>query len=273
MKVGFLQFCPQRGQVKENLRTIIGLIDGQECDLWVLPELCNTGYLFSDPDEAWDLAEEIPSGSTTEKLAEISVRNRSAIVAGIAERDEDQLYNSSILVTPKGDIFRYRKLHLFGYEKEVFSPGDREPEVFNIGRAMVGMMICFDWYFPETARILMLKGAQIICHPSNLVLPYCQKSMPTRCIENRVFAITANRIGSEVVGNRELVFTGGSLIVDPLGEVLAKASEDSEEFKIVDIVPKISSDKKLTRMNELRSDRRVELYGELLRNGDSDGSE
>ena len=212
----------------------------------VLPELFNTGYLFSGMDEARGLAEELPSGQTTQALLQIASENSVAIVGGLAERDGDVLFNSSVLVGPNGEVFCYRKLHLFGYEKEVFEPGDREPEVFEILGVKVGMMICFDWYFPETARILMLKGAQIICHPANLILPYCQKSMPTRCLENRVFAITTNRIGTETVGRRELTFTGWSVIVDPLGNVLARASVDGEESEVVEIDPQAASDKKMT---------------------------
>lgn len=264
MRVGFFQFCPERGRTSENIQKVRKLISAQECDLWVLPELFNTGYLFSDADEARDLAEEVPSGPTTQALLQIASDNRVAIVGGLAERDGDSLFNSSVLVGPDGEAFCYRKLHLFGYEKEVFTPGDREPEVFEVLGVKVGMMICFDWYFPETARILMLKGAQIICHPANLVLPYCQRSMPTRCLENRVFAITANRTGTETVGRRELTFTGGSVIVDPLGNVLARASAE-EEFEIIDIDPQASSDKKMTSRNDLLLDRRVEHYGKLLR--------
>jgi len=264
MRVGFFQFCPERGEKSKNIEKVRTVAKGTACDLWVLPELFNTGYLFSSMDEARDLAEEVPSGQTTQALLQIASENGVALVGGLAERDGDLLFNSSVLVGPVGEVCCYRKLHLFGYEKEVFEPGDREPEVFEVLGVKVGMMICFDWYFPETARILMLKGAQIICHPANLILPYCQKSMPTRCLENRVFAITANRIGTETVGRRELTFTGGSVIVDPLGNVLASASIDGEEFEVVDIDPKTSSDKRLTSRNDLLSDRRVELYGELL---------
>jgi len=257
--------CPERGQTSKNLQKVRGLVSGKECDLWVLPELFNTGYLFSDANEARDLAEKIPSGPTTQALLQIASDNGVAIAGGLAELDGDNLFNSSVLVAPDGNVFCYRKLHLFGYEKEVFAPGDREPEVFEVLGVKVGMMICFDWYFPETARILMLKGAQIICHPANLVLPYCQRSMPTRCLENRVFAITANRTGTEIVGHRELTFTGGSVIIDPLGNVLASASTENDEFACVDIDPGMSLDKKLTGRNDLLLDRRVELYGQLLR--------
>jgi len=264
MRVGFFQFCPERGSKSSNIERVSGAVSGLQCDLLVLPELFNTGYLFSSAAEAQQLAERIPSGPTTQALLQIASEHNVAIVGGLAERDGSKLFNSSVLVTPDGEAFCYRKLHLFGYEKEVFLPGDREPEVFEAFGVKVGIMICFDWYFPETARVLMLKGAQVICHPANLVLPYCQGAMVTRCLENRVFAITANRVGTETVAGREITFTGGSQVVDPLGNVLARAATNAEEVGIVDIEPKASFEKSLTGRNDLLSDRRVELYGRLL---------
>jgi len=263
VKIGYFQFSPERGELSRNIKTVRRRLAGTSCDIIVLPELFNTGYLFSSIDEAAALSEEIPKGATTQALSEMAASSDVAIVGGIAERDGDHLYNSSVLVRSDGEIFIYRKLHLFGFEKDVFSPGNREPEVFDVCGVKIGMMICFDWYFPETARILMLKGAQILCHPANLVLPYCQVAMPTRCLENRVFAITANRIGSESVGDRELTFTGRSMIIDPLGRVLAEAPVGESCFECVDIDPQVACDKRLTSRNNLLSDRRAELYGEL----------
>lgn len=264
MRVGFLQFSPKRGRKRENLRQVRDWLVQAECDLVVLPELFNTGYLFESRGELWALAEEVPMGETTQALLELAAERDVAIAAGIAERCEDRLFNSAVLVTARGDVFLYRKLHLFGAEKRIFSPGDQEPGVFEIMGAKLGMMICFDWYFPETARLLMLQGAEIICHPANLVLPYCQEAMRTRCLENRVFAITANRIGAESVGARTMEFTGNSQVVDPLGKVLARASSDRSAVMTVEIDPKLSLDKQLTSTNDIISDRRVELYGRLL---------
>ena len=89
------------------------------------------------------------------------------------------------------------------------------------------MIICFDWIFPEVCRNLALKGAQIMVHPSNLVLPYGQQAMVTRCLENRVYAITANRIGTETRGSDHFVFTGRSQITSVDGTILSSAPEDA----------------------------------------------
>jgi predicted amidohydrolase len=116
--------------------------------------------------------------------------------------------------------------------------------------------------FSEAWRILMLKGADIICHPSNLVLPgLCQKAIPIHSLINRFYIVTANRIGTE----DDLTFTGLSTISDPKGDVLYQASQDKEELKIVDIDISLARDKKITSMNDIIEDRRVEEYSELLK--------
>jgi predicted amidohydrolase len=123
-------------------------------------------------------------------------------------------------------------------------------------------MICFDWFFPESARTLALKGADIIAHPANLVLPYCPKSMPVRCLENRVYAITANRTGTETrKKNQSLTFIGQSQIVSPDSEILVTASGDEEVLLSADLDPLTARDKKLNPLNDLMMDRRPEQYG------------
>jgi len=126
-------------------------------------------------------------------------------------------------------------------------------------------MICFDWFFPEAMRCLALNCAEIVAHPSNLVLPYCPDAMPLRCLENRVFSITANRIGTEDrKDSQPLKFIGQSLIVSPEGEVLAKASDSKEEIIIADIDPSAARDKSLNTYNDIFKDRRPDKYNSLL---------
>jgi predicted amidohydrolase len=123
------------------------------------------------------------------------------------------------------------------------------------------MLVCFDWMFPEVWRILAIKGADVICHPSNLVLPgLCQRAIPIHSLTNRIYTITANRIGTE----DDFTFTGLSTISNPNGEVLYQASEDKEEVKIVDINISLARDKKITPMNDIIKDRRPSEYKELI---------
>ena len=166
-----------------------------------------------------------------------------------------------MLVGPGGFISVYRKAHLYSNEKRLFTPGNTPFEVHDIGKARVGMMICFDWLFPEAARTLALKGADIICHPSNLVLPHCPQAMITRCLENRVFAVTANRVGSEArVGKERLRFIGKSQIVSPSGEVLIRASGTRPAVSVVEIDPKEARKKNINPKNDVLGDRREKLY-------------
>jgi len=264
MRVGFVQFEPIFGENERNIRRSIGLMEGVEADLWVLPELCNTGYLFRSKEEVVDLAETIPDGPSVQAWREMAYERNTHVVAGMAERADGKVFNAAVLVRPSGEVHVYRKAHLFDEEKRWFEPGDSRFEVIDIGPARIGMMVCFDWIFPEVTRILALKGADLICHPANLVLPYCPDAMVTRCIENRVFAVTCNRIGVERRGGNTLSFIGSSQIVDPKGNVLIRADRDEACVRVAEIDPMLARDKQIMEHNDLFEDRRVALYGALM---------
>jgi len=260
MRVGFLQFCPEFGNKEKNLDKAYQALKKVEGDLVVLPELFNTGYLFRSYEELFALAEPIP-GHTTNLLLDLARRKDLIIVAGLAEAAGKRIFNSAVLISPQGILGIYRKAHLFFEEKFFFTPGDTPFTVYDVGGAKIGMLICFDYMFPEAARILALKGAQIICHPANLVLPvYGQEVTKARAIENRVFWIMANRCGQDKREDKELNFTGESQIVDPKGRVLFRASADEEILKVLEIDPKLADDKWVTETNELFADRRADLY-------------
>jgi predicted amidohydrolase len=169
-----------------------------------------------------------------------------------------------VLVGPQGYVGRYRKLHLFMNEKDFFQPGNAGLPVFDIGLCKVGMLVCFDWLFPEVWRILALKGADVICHPSNLVLPrLAQQAVPIHALVNRVYVVTANRIGSE----GKLTFTGMSTIADPRGEVLSQASSADQELCVVEVDPELAKGKAITPRNNVLADRRPEEYTLLCETG------
>lgn len=255
MRIGFYQFAPTFGDKETNLRRIEAKIVNLDFDLLVLPELCTTGYAFKSQDEIKPLAEPI-QGPTTDRVKNLA--GDRVIVLGLPESKNSQLYNSAVAVGPFEPVV-YRKIHLFRKEKEVFTPGDTGFTVFNLQDIKIGLMICFDWIFPEAARSLTLKGAEIICHPSNLILPYCQDAMVTRSIENRVFTITANRIGKEEMDGLSYAFTGKSQITDPEGKVLSRAEGD-EIVTIIDIDPYQARNKSATPENDLLKDRKREFY-------------
>jgi predicted amidohydrolase len=264
MRIGFLQLRPRFGAVRENVRKAAALLDKMSDAIIVLPELFNTGYLFRNGAELAELAEKVPGGYTTAEMQKLAKRRRLTIVFGLAQKHKGAIYNAAVCATPAGKVEVYQKAHLFDREKLFFARG-KALKVVPAGGAKLGLMICFDWIFPEAARSLALQGAQILCHPANLVLPYGQEAMRTRCIENRVFAITANRIGSEHRGTMDLTFTGGSQIVSPAGEVLASASDRSESLRIIDVDLAEANNKNITPNNDLFADRSPALYGALVR--------
>lgn len=261
MRVGYLQFDPIFAEVKRNLDRVAERLSRETCDLMVLPELFASGYQFVSETEVRALAEPVPDGPTTQRLVEIARERNMHLAAGLPERGADGCYNSAVLVGPQGFIGLYRKTHLYFEETLWFRPGNTGFQVWDLGVAKVGLMVCFDWYYPESARTLALKGAEIICHPSNLVLPHCPDAMVTRSLENRVFAITANRIGTEARGGKPpMTFIGNSEVVTPRGKILQRAPRDREEAAVIEIDPAEAANKALNPYNDLLKDRRVELY-------------
>ncbi len=259
LTVAAIQTAPRFGAVEENLETALALIpDG--VDLAVLPELCTTGYQFRNRDELASLAEPVPDGPTTQRLLRYALETGTTVCAGLAESNGDRVYNTAVLVRPDGTSAIYRKVHLFWDEKDLFAPGDLGFPVYTACGVQVGMMICFDWLFPEAARSLMLGGAQVLLHPSNLLLPYCPDAMITRCLENRVFAVTCNRVGSEArIPGKELTFIGMSQVVGPDGRRLAALGRTETGAAVAEI-DVMATDKSLTPRNDVLADRRPEAY-------------
>jgi predicted amidohydrolase len=258
VRLGFLQTHPRFGQVEANIRAIEGGLAKVHDATIVLPELCTTGYLFESRRELRELAEPA-DGATVARLRALARSQRLTLCFGLAEREGRRVYNSAVTVTPAGRRYVYRKAHLFDREKLVFDRAQPRIETFRSGTKL-GVMICFDWIFPETCRTLALAGARVILHPSNLVLPYCQTAMVTRALENRVFTVTCNRVGSESRAGATLRFTGQSRIVDPRGNVLARASARGESLRVVRIDPGQAADKRMTSRNDLFRDRRPRFY-------------
>jgi predicted amidohydrolase len=262
MKVGFIQTNPVLARPDRNIARIEELIrQTTGAELLVLPELCSSGYRFESREQAMELSETVEDSSYLKRLQKVCADRLLHVVTGFNERDGSKLYNTAVLIGPSGVVGKYRKMHLFLDEKDIFEPGNLGLPVLDIGTCRIGLLICFDWMFPEVWRILALKGADIICHPSNLVIPgLCQKAIPVHAVCNRVFVITANRIGTE----RDLTFTGLSTIADPKSNVLLMASPDKEEVGLVDIDISLARDKQATPRNHVFDDRRPGEYGALV---------
>ncbi len=265
VKVGFCQYDVIFGNREKNLEKVYSLLRDKEFDIMVLPELFTAGYFFKQQREVDDLAE--PAGGVTvDFLKKLSKEKNAFIFAGFPEKADGGVYNSSVLVGYDGTEEYYRKAHLFFNEKKFFKKANQKFVVKDLklksGKEIkAGLMICFDWFFPEAARTLALSGAQILLHTANLVMPYCPDSMPTRCIENQVFSVTCNRIGTEFQGDESLSYIGRSVIVNNKGKVLSQGSENKENVNVVEI-PDIddAKDKFINPFNDIFADRRTDLY-------------
>jgi predicted amidohydrolase len=256
VRIALVQNDPEFGRVDDNLawirRTALGL---EGPDLIVLPELCATGYLFRDRRELAKYAEPLPDGPVCRALGRLARETGAHVCGGIAEAAEGVFFNSAVLLSPEGDCRVYRKVHLFDREKTYFHPGNLPFSVAEVHGARLGVMICFDWIFPESARTLALRGAQVVLHPANLVLPYAFDAMAVRALENRVFTVTVNRTGKE----RGLVFRGKSVVWSPAAERLLSCPEEPGAWT-VELDPGRADDKMATERNHVLEDRRPDMY-------------
>jgi len=256
--IAVVQTNPVFGETKKNIQDALDLMETVKADLYVLPELFNTGYNFVRQKELAALGERA-DGMTYEMLLKFAEEQKCYIAYGFAEK-ADIMYNSVSLIGPDGFIGIYRKVHLFYRENIFFAPGDLGFPIFDLPFGRIGMMICFDWAYPESARTLALKGAQLIAHPSNLVLPYCPDGMITRALENKIFTATADRVGEENRGGIDLKFIGTSEIVDPNGKILCRLSTSEPEIAVVDIDLSLSEKKQINEYNDILKGRRQDQY-------------
>jgi predicted amidohydrolase len=269
MQVAVAQIDPQLGEKDRNLATCVARMEeavAAGAQLLVLPECAIPGYMFDSGEEALAYAEEIP-GPSTEALQRECARIDLYVVCGLLERDGDALRNAAVLVGPDGLIGTYRKTHLpfLGVDRFV-TPGDALP-VFDTPLGRIGIEICYDLRFPEVTRTLALRGADMVAHPTNFPMAAkIQTELITvaRAAENRIYLLTANRVGRERSGE----FCGWSQIVDPFGKRLAEAGEREETLLVGEVDVEKARDKDYVIPGEyelyLFGHRRPELYGALV---------
>jgi predicted amidohydrolase len=271
VRLAAVQMDPKLGDTRRNLSVIVDRLKeaaSAGASLVVFPECALGGYGFGSRDEAVAYAETIP-GPSLAAIAEVCHRDNVFCVVGMLEREGHRLYNACALVGPNGVVGSYRKVHLpfLGVDRFV-DPGDRPFAVHEAGGIRVGMHICYDGAFPETARVLTLLGADLIVLPTNWPThSECQAEhmMSCRAMENVVYAMAVNRVGEE----SGFAFIGRSSIVDTSGNPLARASIDREEILYADIDPSKARQKRLIRRPGLHeidriADRRPAFYGKLV---------
>lgn len=268
--IAAVQMQPVLLEPKVNLDNIVRLsaeASAGGADLIVFPECAVTGYGLSE-DEAHRVAESLP-GPTSDRLTGLCTKLNVSLMVGILENGQDgNLYNTAVLVDPDGIQSRYRKTHLptLGVDRFV-TPGDELHSPVETSVGLAGMLICYDLRFPEPARVLALKGAQMIllstAWPQAATL-YPEFVVRSRAAENHLYLIAANRVGEE----RGTTYLGHSIIADPDGRVLAEANASDEVILYAQIDPSKSDEKHLIfRPGEyelaLFGDRRPTLYSTL----------
>ena len=272
LKVAAIQFEPLLGQVDRNRKKLVELITeafDRGAELIVTPELSNSGYVFNTRREAFQSSEVVPEGSTLLALADMARKRSGYIVSGILEKENELLYNSAVLIGPKGYIGKYRKNHLWDFEKTFNEPGNLGFPVFELPFGRMGISICYDAWFPEVFRIYQLQGADLICDSTNWVItpdiedagqPITPLLHVAQAHLNRLFIICADRVGEE----RGVKYIGNSCICGPLGFVKGPASFDKEEIIIAEINVMEARQKVRSPYNHMLMDRRTDLYGEVL---------
>lgn len=271
MKIAVAQLEPHVGEKERNVERTLAALDEAAAlgaELVVLPELCNSGYVFGSEEEARSLAEPVPAGPTTAAWLERCRRHGLVLVAGIAEVANGELFNSAAVLGPNGHIATYRKLHLWDQENRWFRPGDRGVPVVDTPVGRLATIICYDGWFPECFRLAALGGADVVCVPTNWVpIPGQAEGAPamatllcqTAAHVNSTVVAAADRVGVE----RGQPFIGQSVIVAHTGWPLAgPASVDREEILVAEVDP---AEARLARrwneFNDPLADRRPDVYG------------
>jgi predicted amidohydrolase len=239
IKLALCQISSKREDKAANLQKIEDLTakaKQEGADLAIFPEMCLTGYVLHD--QIYGLAEPI-TGPSTQKVEAIAKSTGMHIIFGmpeLSEKTQATLYNTAVLVGPQGFIGKYRKMYLPTHsvfeEKRYFRSG-YDAAAFQTGIGSIGLTICYDVFFPEIFRLTRLKGAQlIVCISASPAIrrSYFELLTAARALENTAYLAYVNLAGVQ----DGLQFWGGSRLISPTGDVLAKAKYDEEDFVIIE---------------------------------------
>lgn len=282
--VGLVQLRCDADPEANVARAVNGIQKAAEAGAQIicLQELFRTRY-FCQVQHAslFDLAETIP-GPTTEKLSEVAAETETVIIGSIFEKRSAGMYhNTAVVFDANGRMAGfYRKMHIpddpLYYEKYYFTPGDLGFKVFDTRYARIGVLVCWDQWFPEAARLTALRGAEILFYPTAIGWHPSEKEehgaaqhhaweliQCSHAVANGLYVAATNRVGHEGPDNAGLEFWGASFVCDPSGAVLARGSHDREEVLVAPC--------ERSRIEEVRRgwpflrDRRIDAYGDLTR--------
>jgi predicted amidohydrolase len=240
IKLALAQMSSKRENKAANiakLQEVTAKAKAQGANLVIFPEMFLTGYLVRD--QIYELAETIP-GPSTEKISQIAKENSIYIIFGmpeLSEKTKATVFNTSVFIGPDGIVGKYRKMYLPTHsvfeEKRHFRPG-YQAAAFDTPIGKIGLFICYDIFFPEVARLVRLSGAQLmVCISASPAVRrgYFEILTAARALENTAFLAYVNLVGVE----DGLQFWGGSRLVSPTGDVVAKARYDEEDFVVCEL--------------------------------------
>lgn len=265
--------------------TARGAAEGAE--LMLFPELQIHGHCTPN---TWELAEPVPGGPSLQFLIELARETGVALCVGLSEKERELVFNTQVLVSPAGYLGKQRKLHL-SRDEVLFYKGGRDLPVWDLGGCRVGMIICYDNQFPEPARILALRGADVLLMPHAARIKmwddtaesmaaarrhshaFFESCYAQRARENACFVVLANqagRAGYVEMYPRDSPFQphhcGGAMVWAPDGELLASSQRDviRDEMVVCDLDPRLLVQERSLPNYTLKT-RRPELYGELVK--------
>ncbi len=277
------------GEPERVLRAIDGWCEqvaAEGVELVLFPELVIHGHCTPN---TWELAEPVPDGPSVRRLAEIARRHRLVVCAGMSEKERDIVFNTQVLVGPQGYIGKQRKLHL-SRDEVFYYKGGRDIPVFDVGPCKVGIVICYDNQFPEVARVLALRGAEVLLMPhagrfklwddtpesEAAARRYSHEFLrkyALRARENACFAVLADQAGRAGYvdlwprdSENQPHHAGAVLIWGPDGELIASTQEERiREERIAATLDAALLARERALANYMLRTRRPELFGELVR--------
>ena len=226
MQIGFLQYPVSFCNPNENFSQIDRALKSAQFDLLVLPELCTIGYFHASRESLFLHAESAYDGASVQFMLKLSKAKNATLIAGIAERDGNHIYNTAIVVSRGRWLGKQRKCHLTRLEKPLFSAGD-VLTCFDDEICRFGVLTCFDIWMPEAARLLVRQGAQLLCCPANYGGKQTTELVRIRAMENATPLICCNRSGVEMYAGTAAKFRGDSQIVDATGAALTCATSET----------------------------------------------
>jgi predicted amidohydrolase len=270
MKIACVQTDVVFKDINANLSSLEATVRSevnQGTELTVFPECYSTGYCFDSLAEAMEFSESVP-GPATDRVAKLCAELKTHVVFGMLEKSGDDLFNVAVLIGPDGLIGCYRKVHLPYLGVDRFTtPGDRPFEVFEAAGVRIGMLICYDGGFPEAARVLSIRGADLIVLPTNWPPGgsyMAEFSINCRAMENGIYFAAVNRIGTE----NGFSFIGKSRICSPVGATINSIDDASPGILRTEIDPMIARTKRIVRVPgkhliDRMADRRPEMYAAI----------